>query len=40
VREDPGNHRRVVPFATHGLYWPFEDPAEAEGSPEERLPTS
>ena len=27
----------VYPFATHGLYWPFEDPAEAEGSPEERL---
>ena len=28
---------RVFPFATHTLYWPFEDPAEVEGSPEERL---
>ena len=28
---------KVYPFAAHTLYWPFEDPAEAEGSPEDRL---
>jgi arsenate reductase len=28
---------RLYPFATHVLFWPFEDPAEVEGSPEERL---
>jgi arsenate reductase len=27
----------VYPFATHVLHCPFEDPAEAEGSLEERL---
>jgi arsenate reductase (thioredoxin) len=28
---------RIYPFANHTLYWPFDDPAEAEGSEEQRL---
>lgn len=28
---------RIFPFATHTLYWPFEDPAAIKGSEEERL---
>jgi arsenate reductase (thioredoxin) len=28
---------RVFPFATQTLFWPFDDPAEVEGSPAERL---
>lgn len=28
---------RVYPFATRTLYWPFDDPAEGAGSPEEQL---
>jgi arsenate reductase len=28
---------RVLPFATHTLYWPFADPVEVAGTPEDRL---
>ncbi len=28
---------RVFPFASRTLYWPFDDPAEATGTPEQRL---
>ena len=28
---------RLYPFALHTLYWPFDDPTQAEGSQEERL---
>ncbi len=28
---------RVYPFASRTLYWPFEDPAAAEGTNDERL---
>ena len=30
---------RIYPFANHMLYWPFEDPALAEGSDEQKLAT-
>jgi arsenite methyltransferase len=30
---------RLYPFARHTLHWPFDDPAQAEGSTEERLRT-
>jgi arsenate reductase len=28
---------RLYPFALNTLYWPFDDPTEAEGSTAERL---
>ena len=28
---------RIYPFALQSLYWPFEDPAAAQGTPAERL---
>lgn len=28
---------RIYPFALHSLYWPFDDPADFEGTPEGRL---
>ena len=28
---------RLYPFALHTLYWPFEDPTQAEGSTAERI---
>jgi arsenate reductase (thioredoxin) len=28
---------RLYPFALHTLYWPFDDPTQAEGSTEEQL---
>lgn len=28
---------RIEPFASHTLHWPFDDPAAAEGSDEEKL---
>ncbi len=28
---------RIYPFASRTLYWPFEDPAAAEGTDDERL---
>ena len=33
------NCPHVYPFATRTFYWPFEDPADSEGSVEERLAT-
>ena len=33
-----GRHRpRVYPFANRTLYWPFDDPATASGTPEAQL---
>ena len=31
------NCPHIFPFAMQRLYWPFEDPAEAQGTEEERL---
>ena len=31
------NCPRIYPFALERLYWPFEDPAEAQGAKEEQL---
>ena len=31
------NCPHIYPFALHRLYWPFEDPADAQGTEEEQL---